>query len=168
MTPLVLSAVDREAAWLREHGDGLPALLAEQGGPWSVIQAYRSRTPATRKTSIFVLRGQLSDVRFANQRRLRTHGLRLAVWWPIGATTTQAGLWEDEARALDAAVDLLITRVRGTVVDHTHGGRFLQVAEGSSGQIQVSFTDPDQTLSGPQPCLRADVSYSADDADYTA
>jgi hypothetical protein len=163
------SAVQREAEWLSTSGDGLVALKKTDGGPFDVVQAYWPRTPNTRQTGLYVLRGSLSDDRFAQDRRIQRHALRLRVVWPIGSTTVATGLWEDEQAALDAAVDAVLVRIRAHVYDHTHGGRFLSVAEAPQpGRIEVRFTDA--SALGPQAGgqLRADITYSADDRDFTA
>lgn len=162
-------AVDREVAFLSITNDSLPILPSTAGGPWNVLQAYWPRTPATRQTGIYLLRPMLRDTRFAAQRRIDTYHYRAKLWWPIGATTATSGLWEDEQRAFDAAVDLLITRIRGFVGDHSHAspaGSFLSVAEAPEpGEITVIFADPETTASAFT-ALRADISYSADDRDF--
>lgn len=159
-------AVDREAAWLQSSGDGLPALLASAGGPWQVIQAYRPRTPDRRQTGIYLRRAELSDERFANQRLLDSHAFVGDLVWPVGATGA-TGSWEAEQRALDAAVELLRQRVRGLVMDHSHGGRFLSVAEAPSpSRILVRFEDPAQTEHLSPAMLLAQITYSADDRDF--
>jgi hypothetical protein len=161
----------REAEWLctTSMGDGLPSLLKADGGPWDVVQAYWPRTPPRHKTAIYVLRPQFAETRLSNQRKLQTHTFRLKCLWPIGATTTQSGLWEDEQQAFDEAVDLVLERVRGTLMDHTHGGRFLSVAEAPDGsRINVSFSDPEQHSGSSPAALRADITYLADDRDFTA
>jgi hypothetical protein len=163
----VSSAIDREVEFLTASGDGLPELTKAAGGPWDVVQGYWTRTPATRKTAIYLLRPSVAEYRFSNQRKIQTHQFRGKLWWPIGATTVQTGLWEDEQRAFDAAVDLLVDRVRGNVFDHTHGGRFLSVAEAPDGaRITVQFADPEQTLGSSPAALRADITYQADDRDF--
>jgi hypothetical protein len=165
----VTSPTDREVAWLVATDDGLPALRRADGGPWDVVQGYATRTPSTRQTGIYLLRRGMSETRLSNQRKIQTHQFRGKLWWPIGASTTSTGLWEDEQRAFDDAIDLLVARIRGTVGDHTHGGGFLSVAEAPQNtSISVAFVDPDQTLSSSPACLRADISYSADDRDFTA
>jgi hypothetical protein len=170
------NAVDLETAWLRASGDGLPALLAAAGGPWDTIQAYAPRTPHQQQRQIYVLRRRADSARFAQQRRMASHRFVLALVWPIGATTTGEQIAEDEQRAFDAAIDLLVTRVEGFVGDHTHGGRFLSVAEstGGAGQlggganpaIEIEYADP---LAGAAAgFFTANVSYLADSQDYTA
>jgi hypothetical protein len=162
-------AVEREAEWLRISGDGLPSLLTADGGPFDVVQAYRNRTPPQRKTALYLIRPSFVDVRFTNQRKIRTHTFTAHLWWPIGSSTTSEQLWEKEQRALDLAVDLVITRLDGFLADKTHGGRFLSVAEAPEpGRITVSFADPLSTATGSPAVLIGQIAWMADDSDYTA
>lgn len=164
-------ALAREVAWLSTSGDGLPALLAAAGGPWNVVQAYWTRTPPTRQTALYLVRTTLRDYRFSAERRIDSYAFRAKLWWPIGATASGTDLWEAEQAALDAAVDVVLTRIRGFLFDHTHAtaaGSFLSVAEAPEpGAITVSFTDPEASASAVN-ALRADITYSADDRDFTA
>lgn len=165
------SAVDLEAEWLRSSGDGCPALLKADGGPWDVVQAYWPRTPLTRQSGVYVMRGQLEEERFANQRKIQHYAFRLRLVWPIGGTTVGVALWEDEQRAFDAAIDDLVARIRGTLMDHMHGGRFLSVAEAPAPpRIAVQFDDPSHsaTSNTSGPVLGATATYSADSRDFTA
>lgn len=162
----LVDAVDKEVAWLQAV-DALPTLLKSAGGPWDVVQAYLPRTPATRQTALYVLLPTAIEKRISNGRKQQTYSMRIRIEWPIGATTTGVGLWEDEQRALGAAVDKLIARIRGTLLDHTHGGRFLDVAEeGTGGRITVQFEDPDRNQQQPA-MLRGTVTYVADGYDFT-
>lgn len=159
-------AVGRETAWLTTTGDGLPTLL-KPDGPWDVIQAYATRTPAVRKTTIYVMRQRLRDPRVAAQRKRPAYAFHLKLAWPMGATTTGAGIAEDEQANLDAAVELLLQRIRGPIFDKTHGGRFLSVAEAAplgGAEIDVEFADPDHCLS-TDGIFRAVLTYSADDTE---
>jgi hypothetical protein len=163
------NAVDREIAFLSLTNDTLPILPSASGGPWNVVQAYWPRTPSRLQTGIYLLRPLLRDTRFAAQRRIDTYHFHGKLWWPIGATTTGNELCEQEQRAFDTAVDLLITRIRGFVGDHSHAspaGSFLSVAEAPEpGDITVTFTDPEITVPAVN-ALRADISYAADDRDF--
>lgn len=153
-------AVDREVAWLADPSGGL---LKAHGGPWDVIQAYWPRTPATRKTGVYVLRQRIRDQRVANQRKRPNYLFMLKLWWPIGATTAGTQEAEQEQRAFDAAIDLLLQRVRGSLADKTHGS-FLSVGEVPEREdIQVHIYDPEQTLSSG--VLRAEMTYPGDDVD---
>lgn len=160
------TAVTREADWLTASGDGLPALLADAGGPWDLVQAYYPRTPYEQKRSIYVLRHRIEQKRFAAQRVMNTYPFRLILWWPIQALDGSA---EEEQQAFDTAVDLLLQRILGygpPGFDKTHGGRFLSVGE-NPRLVDVDFTDPEQTiptLGG----LRAEVTYSADGHEVNA
>lgn len=152
-------AVDREVAWLTAFGDGLPALLASDGGPWGVVQAYWSRTPGKRTNGqIYVLRETLTERRFANQRRMSTYDFVLKLFWPM---TSGSGNAEADQRAFDAAVDLVLTRIGGFLGDKSHGGRFLSVAEVPKW-VSIHFEDPSATLP-PEAEFRAQIHYSADD-----
>lgn len=156
-------AVDREAAWLATSGDGLPALLATVGGPFVVVQAYRPRTPTRRaQGQLYVMRGRIQQKRITNQRVMNHYAFRLELVWPLAKGTGSA---EDEQRAFDAAVELLLVRVLGFPLDKTHGGRFLSVAE-LPREVDVVFTPPERTIT-PDAELTATVTYSAQDQDFT-
>lgn len=162
------SAVDREVEWFLQDVPTLPPLLAAQQGAWEVVQGYVSRTPQTRKTALYVVRVGFVDQRFANQRTIRSHELRVKAYWPIGSSTTGRDLWEVEQRAFDKAVDDVVARVRGLLMDHTHGGRFLSAAEAPDpGRIAVRFYDPEQAAAVTPQILRAEITYSVDDPDVT-
>lgn len=164
-------AVDREAGWLARCGDGLPALLVDDGGRWDLVQAYQPRTPAKRKNQIWVLRSRLRMGRFAMVRKQPTYGFRLRCWWTV---SSGQGAAEDDQRAFDLAIHDVLTRVNGFgpggspaepgVSDKTHGTAFKSVAE-DPGEIDVHFTDPDQTLV-PGAALYAEIVYAADDPDF--
>lgn len=157
-------AVDREAAWLASYGDGLPALIATAGGPFGTVQAYQPRTPGRRtKGQLYVLRGRIQEHRFANQRVMVSYEFQLDLVWPMSKGTGSA---EDEQRAFDAAVDLVLQRVRGYPQDKTHGGRFLSVAE-NPRDVNVHFDHPERTITADAELL-ATVTYRADDQDFTA
>lgn len=167
MTNGPANAVTREAAWLAAHGDGLPALLTSNGGPWDVIQAYMPRTPAAQKTQIYVLRRRWQTERLSIGRRLPSYQFHLVAYWPIGATTTGTQIAETEQTAFDSALALLVQRIEGYVTDHSHGGRFLTVAEAPPNTvIAVEYGDPAQAVNAG--VLTATVTYTADDQDYTA
>lgn len=155
-------AVDREAAWLATVTDSLPALPETAGGPWQVIQAYwPGARMAGQKTGIYVLRTQLEDARHGSQRIRPAYEFRLQLVWPVRLAT--AGNAEAEQRALDAAVDLLLQRIRGPLGDKTHGGRFLSVGEDLGKPAPaVAWDDPEQTIPAGK-SLRATVTYHADD-----
>lgn len=157
-------AVAREVAFLTNTGDGLPALQTSNGGPWDVVQAYWPRTPATRQTGVYLLRSAITGVRWANQRRIETFEFRGRLWWPIGASTTSIGIWETEQAAFDAAIALLTQRIYAYLGDHTHGGRFLSVAEAPEpGRVSVRFDDPETGMAQTASTLTATITYSADD-----
>lgn len=155
-------AVDRETAWLRTVGDGLPALLSP-AGPFLVVQAYWPRTPAERASgALYVLRRKIHQKRFANQRRMDRYEFQLRLVWPLSSGSGNA---EEDQRAFDAAVDLVLTRLGGFTGDKTHGGRFLQVCEGHD-DVVVDFDPPWQHLQSDV-VFRAEVTYWADDFEIT-
>lgn len=158
------TAVDRETAWLNTTGDTLPALPAPQG-PWEAIQGYWPRPLQTKQTGIYVLRPHLAEERWANIRRIDRYAFLLRLIWPVRAAS---GLPQDEQRNFDAAIGLLIQRVRGLTGDKTHGGRFLAAGEVPAGgsHLTVDYTDPDTTLGDGY--LKAELRYLADDPDFAA
>jgi hypothetical protein len=151
-------AVDRATS-----GDGLPALLMAAGGPFGVVQSYWPRTPGKRTAGqLYVLRRRTRRKRFSNHRLMDTYTLVLRLVWPL---TSGSGNAEADQRAFDAAIDLVLTRLSGFLGDHTHGGRFLSVAE-DPGEVEVVFDDPAHTLP-PDAEFRAEITYFADDRDFT-
>lgn len=163
MATTTADAVDREVAWLSTSGDGLPPLLISAGGPFGIIQAYWPRTPGKRTGGqLYVLRRQIHEERFANQRRLAKHDFLLKLVWPLSSGTGNA---EADQRAFDSAVDKLLTRIGGFMLDKTHGGRFLSVAE-HPHFVDVHFDDPDRTQP-PLAIFTASVSYWADDLEIS-
>jgi hypothetical protein len=168
--PFPLTAPQLEAQWLQAYtpSDGLPALGAINGGPLDVIQAYLPRTPHKMKRQLYVLYGETIDQRTGMQHTISTHRLTLRILWPLSATSMTG---EAAQAGLENAVRLTIARVRGIVLDHTHGGRFLSAAEGVTAEdqdarISVSYADPEQALAGG--VLRADITYTVDDLERTA
>jgi hypothetical protein len=159
--PSSATAVTREAAWLAAYDptDGLPALLATLGGPFGVVQAYWPRTPATRRNGLYVLRRRIESGRTANVRTMNRYEFLLRIVWPLSSRTGSA---EAVQQALDDAVELVLQRVGGLFMDKTHGGRFLSVAE-NPPQSGTNFHDPEATVPGQNPELRAEISYWADD-----
>ncbi|MFI5831086.1 hypothetical protein ACIA6C_28195 [Streptomyces sp. NPDC051578] len=155
-------AVARETAWLTsfDPADGLPALLAGQDGPFDVLQAYLPRTPLQRRRQLYVVRRQLQEVRTAHVRRMARHRFALRIVWPASAPS---GAAEEPQRALDSAVELVLQRIGGLMLDKTHGGRFLSVAE-DPAEVIVEFDDPEPSLRD-RADLTCTISYSADDAE---
>lgn len=157
-------AVAREAAWLAafDPNDGLPALLKTVGGPFQVVQGYSPRTTTQQATGLYLRRSSITDMRYAQQQRLARYAFSIKAIWPLAASAA-TGAAETAQSDFDSAIELVIRRIRGLVADHTHGGRFLSVAEApGAGEIAVAFADPEQTV--PQGFLRADITYSADDS----
>jgi hypothetical protein len=155
----------REAAWLSAYNpaDGLPPLLAANGGPWQVVQAYWPRTPDTMGKRIYVMRHSTKNERFANVQKINKYVLRLVCFWPM---TVISGSTEQAQADFDVALDAVITRIVGLQLDKTHGNRFLSVAEDPAG-IDLVYHDPVQTLA-QQLGLAAEITYNADDQNYNA
>lgn len=160
MPETTADAVDRETAWLNTTGDGLPELVKTDsgGGPFDVVQAYYPRTPNMNQRAVYVLRSRIRQIRYSNGRLHNQYPLRLVLQWPLLAVNGSA---EDEQRAFDAAVDLVLQRVAGPLLDKTHGGRFMQAAE-DPREVGVEFHDPLETI--PRlGALLAEVTYQATD-----
>lgn len=151
-------AVAREVAWLTASGDGLPALLRSAGGPFEVVQGYWPRTAATNKRAVYVTRSRAHNERSANVRTMPTYTFVLKVVWPMLASSGSA---EEDQQALDDALDLIVARVAGPLLDKSHGNRFLSVAE-KPAWIDVDIDDPERALADGR-IFRATVTYSADD-----
>lgn len=157
-------ALDREAAWLSSSGDGLPALLKGDGGPFDHIQARMPRSPATRKRAIYVCRapGQSARLRrFAAPSSILTTRFHLKLWWPM---SNGSGSAESEQVAFEQAIDHLLTRIEGPLMDKTHGGRFLSVAE-SPEYIDIDIDDPASSIKASLP-FTGRITYSGDDPDF--
>jgi hypothetical protein len=154
----IADAVAREVDWLTTTGDGLPALQAAAGGPFEVLQGRWPRTAPTNKRALYVVRLNAVDQRTANIRSMVTHQFVLKLLWPM---TLSNGSAEDAQEAFDAAIDQVVTRINGPLLDKTHGNRFLSVAE-NPGNVRVDWDDPEQSLADGR-VFRATVSYPADD-----
>jgi hypothetical protein len=165
-------AVTREAAWLAQSYDSLPALLKSAGGQWDVVQAYWPGDGLARgKCGIYVTRARVDDDHPSPWRYRPRHIFRLKLTWPIAAGTSPAevepSLAETEQQNFDNAIGDLLVRLRGPQGDKTHGGRFLSVAEvPTEGSISVVFDDPEITIRAANQ-LRATVTYYADDSEFS-
>lgn len=161
-------AAAREAAWLQTATDSLPSLLAEDGGPWDVVQAYWPGAHlAKNKHGIYVDARPVADPRVSNQRIRPQYTFVLTLLWPLkaqGATAGASGtsrIPETEQQNLDNAAALLIERIRGPLGDKSHGGRFLSVAENPR---TVTYEKQDPSVTIPQSnSLLASVVYKGDD-----
>ena len=90
--------------------------------------------------------------------------VRAAGRWPVKNPVTPIA--ETEQANLDAAVGLLLQRIRGPLGDKSHGGRFLSVAEVPEEQpVLVEWADPEQTIQAAKE-LRATVTYHADEIEF--
>lgn len=163
-------AVQREVDWLSDVVSGFPPLLAEQGGPFDTIDAYGSlleRSPDVivhPKTLVVCRDHNAMDLRFAIQQRHYVHALRLELQWPLAAP----GLPEVEFALVDQALEDILTRTRGTFMDHTHGGRFESVAEGfegdgTSGPARIDIDIDDYRTAVANAQITARVTYVAVD-----
>jgi hypothetical protein len=152
----VADAVDREAAWLTQV-DTLPALPAESGGPFRVVQAYMPRTPETRVPALYVTRSEIDDDRESNVRLVPKYDFVLRINWPVDLGSGQG---EASQRNLDAAVQLVLQRIRGLPGDKSHGGRFQSVGE-NPRRVRVVYDDPEKGLADA--ALTARILYSADE-----
>lgn len=152
-------ALDREADWLKTTGDTLPDLTTV----FDVIQARWPRTPTTTKHGLYVLHDQtaMTNARTTNQHARNTYGMQLLLLWRFKTVAT-AQPAEAEQAALDDAVDAVLGRVLGLLEDHTHGSRFLSVAEDQT-RVHVDITDAEQGLKAGEWIAR--IRYTADDFD---
>lgn len=156
-------AVARETAWLRAFGDSLPPLLTEAGGKWDAVQAYIPRTGGggLRKNQIWVLRKSLRIERFGNVRKLAHYGFELICSWTLSSNLGNA---EADQQAFDSAVDDVLVRIGGPLLDKTHGGAFLAVAEEPAApMVDVAFVDPERTMTAA--VFEARITYHAVDWD---
>ena len=159
-------AVAREAAWLNTTGDSLPSLPSSAGGLWEVIDAYvQGAARQTQKPAIYVKRGQVRQVRVANQRVRPRYPMILELHWPVRVTSPGASsIAATEAQNFDDAIEALRARVTGPLGDKSHGGRFLSAAIDGKGQpdIDVVYGDASATIKAAKE-LTASMSYSVDD-----
>lgn len=151
-------ALDREAAWLSATDD-LPTLSST----FEIIQARWPRTLRTKERGLYVLHDgtALTNQRTTNQHTRNTYGIQLLLVWPF-KTTAAASPAETEQAALDAAIDAVLARVFGHLEDHTHGGRFLSVAEDPT-RVHVETSDAAQGVADFGWTAR--IRYTADDFD---
>lgn len=151
-------AVDREVRWLTAFGDGLPPLLIADGGKFEKIEAYWPRVETTFVNRIQVRRASINEERTAHVRFMDQYAFELLAIWPMGNATGDA---QQVQREFDAGIDDVLARIRGPLLDKTHGGAFLSVAE-VPRRVHVQFLPPSQTLADTGD-LRAVITYSADD-----
>jgi len=88
----------------------------------------------------------------------------LTAIWPVLTPTPPVA--ESEQRAFDAAIGLVLQRIRGPLGDKSHGGRFLSVGEvpGQASAL-VEYEDPEQSIPA-QKSLRATFTYHADEKEF--
>jgi hypothetical protein len=161
----------REAAWLTTSGDSLPSLLVLNGGPWVTIGAYvQGAATRTQQTAVYVMRGNVQQIRVANQRIRPRYPMKLELHWPVRVTTPgSSSIAATEQQNFDDAIELLRQRVTGPLGDKSHGGRFLSAAEAAKGQVavDVQYEPPMQTIPQSKE-LRATMSYYIDDFEINA
>lgn len=165
-------ALQREADWFSSVVPGMPPMAVDQGGPWDLIVPYgraKGTVPEGRKT-LYVARESAADGRIAIQQRTHAYMIILTLSWPVRSKGSQP---EDDMAALDQAIEDLLTRIRGPFMDHTHGARFLSVAEGHEGdgestpaRIDVALDDIDTAVANSK--AKATLRYIAVDVAFTA
>lgn len=152
--PPTNTLVDLEAAYL--DGDTTVHALSPVTG-YSRIRADGAKAADLRLTRTI-------ERRISNGRVERAHTFELRLAWPL---VSGASSMTDDQRYLDALIEALLARVRGTTGDHTHGGLFLTVAQpqdgpaGASGSPDVQRDDPMAALALQTPVLSATVTYGA-------
>lgn len=162
-------AVQREVDWLTEEVVGLPVLLKDQGGAFDLVLPYGRKAGSLPVGGryMFVYREATVERRFAIQQKIQIHRLRLRVSWPVRAPGAQP---EVDLAELDAAVEDILAKVRGPFGDHTHGGRFLDAAEGDEGSdrtgTEVTSDDPDTAIE--QSKAKVEIRYIAVDVPFIA
>jgi hypothetical protein len=160
----------REAAWLNTTGDALPSLPSIAGGPWDVIDAYvQAAATRTQATAIYVMRGNVQQIRVANQRIRPRYPMRLELHWPVRVISPGgSSIAATEQQNFDDAIELLRQRITGPLGDKSHGGRFLSAAEvkGMPG-FNVQFEPAQQTIMAAKK-LRAYATYYIDDFELNA
>lgn len=151
-------AVTKEAAWLNVTNDSLPVLTA---AGWDRVDAYPVSYGRAMKR-LEVWRERYEETRESNGRRLVTHHLVVEVHWP---NTRSADVSQNQWTAVDTAVNVVLTRIRGLAGDKTHGGRFLAVGEEAQGStaITVEWDDPYITEGPAQSNIRGRIRYTADE-----
>lgn len=162
-------AVQREADWLNTTSDALPSLPQDAGGPFQVIAAYtQGAQTRTQARAIYVTRGQVQRIRVGNQRIRPRYPMRLELRWPVLVTSPGASsIAATEQQNLDNAIELLLERIAGPVLDKSHGGRFLAAGEFKGGPgITVIPERAEDTIRVSKE-LRAAVTYFIDDYEIT-
>jgi hypothetical protein len=151
--PPTATLVDLEAAWLTAD-DTVNAL--------SPVTAYaRKRQDGAKASDLRIVRTR--QTRVSNGRIERAHSLQLALTWPL---VSGASSMTTDQRYLDALIDALLARIRGTAGDHTHGGLWLSAGETSDGPDgnggpDVARSDPLSALEQQTPSLSAVITYGA-------
>lgn len=168
----IADACAREASWLQtSSGDSLPFLPASAGGSWEVIAPYvQGAATRTNAPAIYVKRGQVRQVRVANQRVRPRYPMRLELHWPVVVISPgSSSIAAQSAQDFDDAIEALRARVTGPLGDKTHGGRFLSAAIDGKGQpdINVDYGDNSVTIKAAKE-LVATMTYPVDDFEINA
>jgi hypothetical protein len=143
-------AIAREVTWL--NGDStVTGLLGS-------VQDYarRKQGAAPRKASL--QHSGYVERPWSTGRLLAIYTFRLTVRWPLStASATVQG-------TVDDAVNALCARIRGPLLDKSHGGAFLTVVEGEfmAGTIRTVWADAEVAIERNEP-LRVDLYYDAAD-----
>lgn len=139
--------ISREIAWL--------------SGDASVVQRVGTIQPPhparTKIRAAMLWRESVIERPWATGRRMRTYSLVLTLRWPLA---TAGGTVDRDIAALDAAVESLLTRIRGPLGDSSHGGAFLSAAE---SDIRVDYPDLVGAAEDTTRPLRVDIRYSVDE-----
>lgn len=147
--------VDREAAWftsdtLPSFPDAPPlsAATTPTPGPFELIQGYLPQVMDGPQRALYIYTaGRARSERISTGLGGQAYPFVAYIRWPFTAGVGD-GLLEGEMAALNTAVDLVLTRIRGPQGDKTHGGAFLSVAEigglmgGLQDDIDIEPTDP--------------------------
>lgn len=135
--------VDAEAEWFGADlsAQGVPALLASQGGPFHVVAAHVRRLAQARH-QLYLAHGPTAQPRRSKTTtRLDHQVVALVLWAALGAGARA----HEDADDLEQAVAKVIARVLGPVGDVGHGGRWFRVGpvatEPASILDQLAFGD---------------------------
>jgi hypothetical protein len=147
------TAVSREEAWfvsdqsaatdLWGNSQPLPALTAELGGPFDIVQGY-GRKIDPRSRGCYIWRGKIDEKRYGMQMKTLTYEMHVNLVWPL-SSTSQNG-YEGDQQACDAAIEAVLQRIRGPKGMATHGGAFTAAGEEKDelqrAGIKVEQTNP--------------------------
>lgn len=149
----VSDAIEREVGWL--NGD--PAVTGLLGP----VQDYSRRKQGALPRTARLQRSGYVEHPWSTGRILGIYTFRLVVKWPL--STASATVQQAQGN-VDDAIKALLARIRGPLMDKSHGGAFLTVVEGEflAGTIRVVQADAELAIENNQP-LRVDLYYDAAD-----